>query len=162
RASTGRFVGSLALSIPAFAGFPVRRDVGLDPAAGERAAVELTPRLGVLALPRASAWSLRLEPRLAGRVLGLVPVSGPPRAAPRRWLAWGTVPLPGKWLLGPAMGWHSGFPYSVRAADQSYLEPPASRSFPPFFSIDVALQRWVAWRGHRLLVGVGLFDLTGH
>ncbi|MEO8519764.1 MAG: carboxypeptidase regulatory-like domain-containing protein [Acidobacteriota bacterium] len=62
----GRFVGTLPLTVPAFAGFPSRRDVTIDPrSAATLGSTTLTPSVASLSLPRSFVTTARIERRLA-------------------------------------------------------------------------------------------------
>lgn len=58
----GSFVGSLPLTVPAFAGYPTRIDRRIDSTSGDVASeVELRPTLGSMRLPQARAATIGLE-----------------------------------------------------------------------------------------------------
>lgn len=62
----GRFVGTIPLTVPAFGGFPHRRDVSIDPATGAAlGSTTFTPSVGDLSPPRAWVATARIERRLA-------------------------------------------------------------------------------------------------
>ncbi len=64
--TVGRFVGTLPLTVPAFAGFPTRRDLTIDPASGRAlASTAFTPSVAGLSLPRSWVATARIERRLA-------------------------------------------------------------------------------------------------
>lgn len=64
--TVGRFVGTIPLTVPAFSGFPGRRDISIDPATGRTLeSVAFTPSVGGLSQPRAWVAAARLERRLA-------------------------------------------------------------------------------------------------
>jgi hypothetical protein len=71
KAGVGTFVGSVPLSVPAFAGFPVRSDGDGTTSEG----ILLRPLVSRLALPRAFATNARLEQRLGAGWDGLLGVS---------------------------------------------------------------------------------------
>ena len=82
--------------------------------------------------------------------------------APHRVLAWGTVDLPAKFGLSPAIEWHSGFPYSALDARRSYIGKPHSDSFPAFFALDLVVYKTFGFRGRTVRVNVQLFNVTNH
>lgn len=63
--TVGRFVGAIPLSVPAFAGFPLRRDTTFDPAGAIIGSAVFTPTLAALALPRSWVATARVERHLA-------------------------------------------------------------------------------------------------
>lgn len=231
KGGAGTFVGTLPLSVRAFAGFPTRFDDGL-----------LQPRVGGLALPRATAVNARVERRLApgwDAVVGLayrrasrlatldvlrgegslrVSSTGDSRYreaeaaishtwgagnqlfvsytrssargeindfatlfaagdveilrpgarariaadARHRVLAWGSVELPAGFAVSPALEWHSGFPYSVVDARRAFVGPPNDASFPPFFSLDLVVDKQLTVGGRRVKLQVQVFNVTDH
>ena len=64
-AGVGEFVGSLPLSVPAFADYPVRFDETLDPKGGASTTTTLQPTVSQLSLPRALAANARVERQIA-------------------------------------------------------------------------------------------------
>lgn len=64
--TVGRFVGTLPLTVPAFAGFPTRRDLAIDPSSGNTLeSTAFTPSVAGLSLPRSWVATARIERRLA-------------------------------------------------------------------------------------------------
>lgn len=243
KGGVGEFVGTVPLSIPAFADYPVRFDqvVATTPGGVPETSV-LQPVVSQLALPRALAANARVEREIApgwdaalgvelrdtSRLAtldvraseGTLLVSSTGRSAyrsaeatvrrtwgdgdqvlvsytrslargdindfsslfargdveilqpggmarlatdaPHRLLAWGTFTLPAGFSIAPAMDWHSGFPYSVVDATQAYVGGPNTRSFPPFFSLDVVLYKSLTIARKRVKMNVQLFNATNH
>ena len=65
KAGYGSFIGTIPLAVPAFAGYPDRRDQQIDPVTGETIAdLSLRPTVGSLRQPRAIAASLGIEHEL--------------------------------------------------------------------------------------------------
>ena len=66
KGGAGTFVGTLPLSVPAFAAFPPRLDRSFDPVDGATLSSSvLRPSVGALSLPRAEALNLRLERQIS-------------------------------------------------------------------------------------------------
>ncbi|HQZ39774.1 MAG TPA: TonB-dependent receptor [Vicinamibacterales bacterium] len=64
--TVGRFVGTVPLTVPAFGGFPSRRDRIVDPLSGATlGSVDFTPAVAGLSLPRSWVATGRIERRLA-------------------------------------------------------------------------------------------------
>jgi hypothetical protein len=82
--------------------------------------------------------------------------------APHRLLAWGTFTLPAGFSISPAVDWHSGFPYSVVDAQQTYFGGPNTRSYPAFFSLDVVLYKSLTIARKRVKMNVQVFNVTNH
>ena len=243
KGGVGEFVGTLPLSVPAFADYPVRVDQQFTTAAdGPPGPTVLRPVVSQLALPRALAANARLEREIApgwdaalgislrsathlatldvrapqgvllvsstgessyraaeavvrrtwgegdqvlisytrslargevndfsslfarGDVEVLQP-GGTARLAtdaPHRVLAWGTFTLPAGFAVSPAVDWHSGFPYSVVDAQQSYVGAPNARSYPDFLSLDVVLYKSLVVARKRVKMNVQVFNVTNH
>jgi len=65
KAGYGSFIGTIPLAVPAFSGYPERRDQQIDPVTGETIAdLTLRPTVGRLKQPRAIAASLGIEHEL--------------------------------------------------------------------------------------------------
>src|SRR5581483_3223238 len=56
---------------------------------------------------------------------------------PHRLRGWATFSLPLQTVVSPAVDWRTGFPYSALNLYQQYAEPPNSRRFPNYLSVDV-------------------------
>jgi len=82
--------------------------------------------------------------------------------ARHRVLAWGTLDLPSRVVVSPAIEWHSGFTYSERSSRYTYVGTPNSRTFPAFFSLDLVTYRTITVRGFDVDLGVQVFNLTNH
>ncbi len=243
KGGVGEFVGTVPLSVPAFADYPVRFDQEFSTAAGGvPEPTALRPVVSQLALPRALAANLRVEREIApgwDAALGLTLReasrlatldAGAPQGtllvtstgqssyrsaeavvrrswgqgdqvlisytrslargevndfsslfargdvevlqpagmarlatdAPQRVLAWGTFTLPAGFAVSPAVDWHSGFPYSVVDARQTYVGGPNTRSFPDFFSLDVVLYKSLTIARKHVKMNVQVFNVTNH
>ena len=82
--------------------------------------------------------------------------------ARHRWIAWGTVNLPGKIVASPVMEWHSGFPYSALDSRQLYFGEPNSAAYPAFLAVDLIAYKTVTFRERVADVGIQLFNVTNH
>lgn len=82
--------------------------------------------------------------------------------ARHRVLTWGTVDLPARVVISPAIEWHSGFTYSQRSSRYTYVGTPNSRTFPAFFSLDLVTYKTVTVHGYTADVGVQVFNATNH
>jgi hypothetical protein len=82
--------------------------------------------------------------------------------APHRLLAWATISLPAGFGLAPAVEWRSGFPYSAIDAQRELVGPPNSASFPPFFSLDLVVDKTITVKGKRVKLNVQVFNATNH
>ena len=71
------------------------------------------------------------------------PQAGGPLAwdTPNRFLSWGWVPFVHKIDAGYTLDWRTGFPFSVQNDSQQVVGAPDSRRFPPYFSVDLSLER---------------------
>ncbi|MGE0449273.1 MAG: TonB-dependent receptor [Vicinamibacterales bacterium] len=78
---------------------------------------------------------------------------------PNRLLAWGTIGIGAKWDVLPVFEIRNGFPFSAVDEEQDLV---GSRNragrFPVMASLDVAIQRGMRIRGHRMRVGLRIFN----
>ncbi len=80
--------------------------------------------------------------------------------SPHRFIAQGTVVLPGKWIVSPVIETRSGFPYSRINQDRDYVGPRnQSGRFPALFTVDLDIQRWVKVWKWNTRIGVRFFNL---
>ena len=89
-------------------------------------------------------------------------VSRLPTDARDRWIAWGTVNVPGRVVFSPVMEWHSGFPYSPLDSRQLYDGEPNRAEYPSFMAVDLIAYKTVTYRERTADVGIQLFNLTNH
>jgi hypothetical protein len=82
--------------------------------------------------------------------------------APHRVLAWGTFTLPAGFSIAPAVDWHSGFPYSVVDAGQTYVGGPNTHSYPEFLSLDVVVYKSLTVARRLVKMNVQVFNVTNH
>ncbi len=67
------------------------------------------------------------------------------------------------WRLFPVLEYRNGFPYSALNAAQDYAEPPNSRRFPSFFSLDLRLAKDIPAGKRRVArISFSFFNLTNH
>ena len=85
-----------------------------------------------------------------------------PTDARNRWITWGTVNLPKRFVLSPVMEWHSGFPYSPLDSRHLYYGVPNSGEYPAFMAVDLIAYKTVTYRQRTADVGIQLFNLTNH
>jgi hypothetical protein len=104
-----------------------------------------------------------LDPTLA--VLILAPQQAGPLAwdAPHRFISSGWTPIP-IWglLLSGFFEYRTGFPFSVVNEQQQLTEPPNSRRFPNYLSVNLALEKRFRFQGHEWAVRVAGVNITGH
>lgn len=81
---------------------------------------------------------------------------------PHRFLLWGVLPVREDIRVAPVVEYRSGFPFSVFDAAQEYVEPPYSRRFPNFFSLDLRISKDMQWREYRYRLSFSVFNLTNH
>ncbi|MBM3784667.1 MAG: hypothetical protein FJW30_09930 [Acidobacteria bacterium] len=83
---------------------------------------------------------------------------------PHRLLIWGDVPFTRKrnWRIAPVIEYRTGFPWSALNAQQQYAEPPNSRRYPNFLSIDFRLARDLVWKDRKFRISFAMFNVTNH
>lgn len=87
---------------------------------------------------------------------------------PDRFIAWGIFHLPLKFTFAPVIDWRTGFPWSKINDFQNYVGTPNSNRFPPFFSFDFKVWKWLPLPGflpyglgkQRLRWGIGFHNAT--
>lgn len=87
--------------------------------------------------------------------------------APNRFLSWGLLPffkLPvlHKVDLAYSVEARSGFAFSVVNSQQQLVEPPGSRRFPTYFSLNTHLEKRFHFLGAYWAVRGGFDNITGH
>jgi hypothetical protein len=88
-----------------------------------------------------------------------------PFDVPHRLIAWGTVALPHRISLSPIIEARSGFPFSVRDAEQNFVGVRNSNQtrFPAFFAIDTEIAKeFQVTKKYGLRLSLQVFNLTDH
>lgn len=88
-----------------------------------------------------------------------------PGDAPNRVLVWGQTALPWKMQLVPLVEYHTGFPYAVTDAYQSFVGTPNANStrFPNYLSLDARLAKdWAVNSKYTARLAVRGLDLSNH
>jgi hypothetical protein len=86
-----------------------------------------------------------------------------PADLPNRFLAWGTVGLPHKWRVAPALEYRSGFPYLVTDVYQNYATVPNGQRFPNFLSVDTRVSKDLRLTSnYAVRLSLSGFNLTNH
>lgn len=86
-----------------------------------------------------------------------------PEDVPHRFLAWGSLSLPRRITLAPVFEARSGFPYSVRDAEQNFVgvRNADSTRFPWFIALDMELAKeFRISRNYGIRLSVRGFNLT--
>ncbi len=83
-----------------------------------------------------------------------------PWDTPNRLISWGWLPLIKKFDLAYSLEWRDGFPFNVINRDQQLVEPPNSRRFPDFFSLNIHVERRFRLLGTNLAVRAGFNNVT--
>ncbi|CAN5576683.1 hypothetical protein BH10ACI2_BH10ACI2_05070 [soil metagenome] len=84
---------------------------------------------------------------------------------PDRFLAWGNIALPMKFVLSPIVEWRSGFPYSVLDANRDFVgvRNANNRRFPKFFSVDMEVSKDIqVSKKYAVRLSVKAFNLMNH
>jgi hypothetical protein len=79
---------------------------------------------------------------------------------PDRAITWGWLPLIKKFTLAYFLEYRDGYPFSVFNQNQQLVEPPGSRRFPPYFSLDAHFERRFRFLSYNLAVRAGFNDIT--
>ena len=140
-------------------------------------ALELTSRI---ALPKKNAFNLSyVRSRARGDLNDFnsyfgdfgVPVvrqnqySNLPFDVPNRFIAWGTVALPHRLTIAPIIEARTGFPYSVRDAEQNFVGVRNSDQtrFPAFFALDAEVAKeFQVTKKYGVRLSLRGFNLTDH
>ncbi len=90
------------------------------------------------------------------------PQAGGPLAwdTPDRFLSWAWLPLTHKVDLAYTLDWHDGFPFTLQNDSQQVVGAPGSRRFPPYFSLDLSLERRFTILGLQWALRGGMDDIT--
>jgi len=88
-----------------------------------------------------------------------------PFDVPHRLIAWGTVALPNRISISPIIEARSGFPFSVRDAEQNFLGVRNSSltRFPAFFAVDTEISKeFQVTKKYGVRLSLKIFNLTDH
>src|SRR5215471_735401 len=88
-----------------------------------------------------------------------------PFDVPNRLVAWGKIGLPKRSSISPIIEWRSGFPFSVRDEQQSFVGVRNSDQtrFPNFFSVDLEMAKEIQLtKKYGVRLSVTGFNLTNH
>lgn len=83
--------------------------------------------------------------------------------APHRFIARGTIELPGGWLFSPVVELRSGFPWGTIDENRDFVSPRNGFDrYPRLLTLDVDIQRWVKIWKWRMRVGIRIFNTLGN
>jgi hypothetical protein len=88
-----------------------------------------------------------------------------PFDVPNRFLAWGTINLPRRITIAPIFEFRSGFPYSVRDAEQNFvgLRNSDQTRFPKFLSLDAEIAKeFQLTKKYGVRLSLRVFNATNH
>ncbi len=88
-----------------------------------------------------------------------------PYDVPNRFIAWGTLALPHRVTIAPIIEARSGFPFSVRDAEQNFVGVRNSNQtrFPSFFALDVEFAKeFQVTKKYAMRLSLRGFNLTNH
>jgi Carboxypeptidase regulatory-like domain/TonB-dependent Receptor Plug Domain/TonB dependent receptor-like, beta-barrel len=88
-----------------------------------------------------------------------------PSDVPNRLLAWGAINLPRRVTIAPIFEVRSGFPYSVRDAEQNFVGVRNSDQtrFPNFLSLDTEIAKeFQVTKKYGVRLSLRVFNLTNH
>ena len=88
-----------------------------------------------------------------------------PFDVPNRLLAWGTINLPRRFTIAPIFEARTGFPYSVRDAQQNFIGVRNSDQtrFPRFLSLDAEIAKeFQVTRKYGARLSLRVFNVTNH
>jgi hypothetical protein len=88
-----------------------------------------------------------------------------PFDVPNRLLAWGTISLPHRMTIAPIFEARSGFPYSIKDAEQNFVGQRNSNQtrFPTFVSFDAELAKeFQVTKKYGVRLSVRGFNLSNH
>jgi TonB-dependent Receptor Plug Domain/Carboxypeptidase regulatory-like domain len=88
-----------------------------------------------------------------------------PFDVPNRLLAWGTINLPRRVTIAPIFEVRSGFPYSVRDAEQNFVGVRNSDQtrFPNFLSLDTEIAKeFQVTKKYGVRLSLRVFNVTNH
>jgi len=88
-----------------------------------------------------------------------------PFDVPHRLIAWGTVALPHRISIAPIIEARSGFPFSVRDAEQNFVgvRNSSPTRFPAFFAVDTEIAKeFQITKKFGLRLSLQIFNVTDH
>jgi hypothetical protein len=88
-----------------------------------------------------------------------------PFDVPHRLIAWGSVALPHRISIAPIIEARSGFPFSVRDAEQNFvgIRNSSQNRFPAFFAIDTEIAKeFQVTKKYGLRLSLQIFNITDH
>lgn len=85
-----------------------------------------------------------------------------PWDTPNRFLLWGWVPLPKRFILAYALEWRDGHPFLVVNGEQRLVEPPNRRRLPTYFSLNLHVERRFRLFGLQWALRAGFNNVTNH
>jgi carboxypeptidase family protein/TonB-dependent receptor-like protein len=89
--------------------------------------------------------------------------AGPyPWDAPSRFLSWGLLPLLKGFDFAYSIELRSGFPFSVVNDQLQLVEPPGSRRFPTWFTLNTHIEKRFHAFGYSWAIRGGFNNVTGH
>ena len=91
--------------------------------------------------------------------------SNSPFDVPNRFLAWGTFSLPHRITIAPIFEVRSGFPYSVRDAEQNFvgLRNSDQTRFPRFLALDVEVAKeFQVTKKYAIRLSLSSYNVTNH
>jgi len=90
-------------------------------------------------------------------------VPGPyPWDAPNRFISWGLLPLLRGFDAGYSLEWRSGFPFAVISPQQQLVAPPGTYRFPPYFILNLHLEKRFHAIGFYWAIRGGFDNITNH
>jgi hypothetical protein len=100
--------------------------------------------------------------RLSAPLLEVGGMARTPTDVPDRLRAWGTLALPLRVVVSPAVEWRSGFPYSDQDQFRHYAGEPNGERLPAYFSTDLTAFKTFDLFARKMDLGLQVFNLTGH
>ncbi len=90
------------------------------------------------------------------------PQAGGPLAwdTPDRFLSWGWLPFTHKIDAAYMLDWRDGFPFTLQNDSQEVVGSPNSRRFPPYFLLDLSLERRFRTFGIQWALRAGVNNVT--
>ncbi|HXG66943.1 MAG TPA: hypothetical protein VNO70_17705, partial [Blastocatellia bacterium] len=83
-----------------------------------------------------------------------------PWDTPNRLISTGWLPLGRGYDLGYSLEWRDGYPFSVINDNQQLVEPPNSRRFPAFFSLNTHVEKRFVFKSYKWALRVGFNNVT--
>jgi Carboxypeptidase regulatory-like domain/TonB dependent receptor len=85
-----------------------------------------------------------------------------PWDVPNRFLSWGLLPLLKNFDLAYSSELRSGFPFNVVNDQLRLVEPPGSRRFPTWFTLNTHIEKRFHAFGYYWAIRAGFNNVTGH